>query len=111
MSNVLEYKGFLGTVEYSATDDLLYGKVIGVKSLISYDGESVQTLKEDFEEAVDDYLEMCEERGVEPEKTYKGTFNVRVSPELHQTLALYSASHHQSMNATVEEAIKQYVSG
>jgi predicted HicB family RNase H-like nuclease len=111
MSNVLEYRGFLGTVEYSAADDILYGKVIGVKSLISYDGEGVQALRKDFEEAVDDYLEMCEERGVEPEKTYKGSFNVRISPELHQTLALYSASRHQSMNAAVEEAIKQYVSG
>ena len=52
---------------------------------------------------------MCEEKGVEPEKTYKGSFNVRVSPELHKTLVFYSASHGQTLNATVEEAIKRYV--
>jgi predicted HicB family RNase H-like nuclease len=111
MNNALEYKGFLGTVEYSAADDLLYGKVVGVKSLISYEGESIHALKKDFEGAVEDYLEMCAERGIEPEKTYKGSFNVRIPPELHQTLALYSVAHRQSMNAVVEEAIKRYVSG
>ena len=109
MSNMLEYKGYYGTVEFSDTDNILFGKVIGINSLISFEGDSIQSLKEDFEGAVDDYLEMCEEKGVEPEKTYKGSFNVRVSPELHKTLVFYSASHGQTLNATVEEAIKRYV--
>ncbi len=110
MKSMLEYKGFCGTVEFSSEDNVFFGKVIGVNSLISFEGESVQSLKEDFEGAVDDYLEMCAERGIPPEKTYRGSFNVRVSPELHRTLALYSASHGQSLNATVEEAIKRYIS-
>ena len=109
MSNVLEYKGYYGTVEYSAADNVLFGKVIGVNSLISFEGNSVESLKEDFEGAVDDYLEMCAENCIEPEKAYRGSFNVRVSPELHKTLALYSASHGQTLNSTVEEAIKRYV--
>lgn len=109
MNNVLEYKGYYGTVEFSATDNILFGKVIGIKSLISFEGESVQCLKEDFECAVDDYLEMCIEKGIEPEKAYKGSFNVRVSPELHNRLASFSALHRQSLNATVEDAIKKYV--
>lgn len=109
MSNVLEYKGYYGTVEFSAADKVLFGKVIGVNSLISFEGESVQNLKEDFERAIDDYLEMCAEKNIEPEKAYKGSFNVRVSPELHKNLVLYSASHGQTLNSTVEEAIKQYV--
>lgn len=109
MSNVLEYKGYYGTVEFSATDKILYGKVIGVNSLISFEGDSVQSLKEDFEGAVDDYLEMCVGEGIEPEKSYRGSFNVRVSPELHKALALYSASHGQTLNSTVEEAIKRHV--
>ena len=109
MSNVLEYKGYYGTVEFSAADKVLFGKAIGVNSLISFEGDSVQSLKEDFEGAIDDYLEMCKEKGVEPEKAYRGSFNVRVSPELHKILALYSTSHGQSLNSTVEEAIKRYV--
>ena len=109
MNNLMEYKGYYGTVEFSATDNILFGKVIGVKGLISYEGNSVDSLKEDFISAVDDYLETCAESGVEPEKAYKGSFNVRVSPETHKALALYSASHGKTLNATVEEAIKRYV--
>ena len=109
MSNLLEYKGYYGTVEYSAVDKVLFGKLIGINSLVSYEGISVNNLKKDFENAVDDYLEMCSEAGIEPEKAYKGSFNVRISPELHKKLALYSALHGQTLNSTVEEAIVQYV--
>ncbi|MDD4493985.1 MAG: type II toxin-antitoxin system HicB family antitoxin [Eubacteriales bacterium] len=109
MSDLLEYKGFYGTVEFSATDKALYGKIIGINSLISYEGESVKSLKEDFEAAIDDYLDLCAEKGLEPEKAYKGSFNVRVTPELHKNLVVYSASHGQTLNTTVEEAIKKYV--
>lgn len=110
MKNAMEYKGYFGTVEYSETDNILFGSVIGIDSLISYEGSSVDELKSDFEGAVDDYLELCAERGIEPEKTYKGSFNVRISPELHRSLALYSASHNQSLNTSVTAAIERYIS-
>ena len=60
MSNLLEYKDYLGTVEYSSSDKVLYGKVIGINGLVSYEGDSIESLQADFEEAVDDYLVMCE---------------------------------------------------
>ena len=109
MSNMMEHKCYYGTVEFSDTDNVLFGKVVGVNGLISYEGDSVRSLKADFEGAVDDYLEMCAEEGLEPERAYKGKFNVRVSPELHRTLALYSVSHGQTLNSTVEEAIKRHL--
>jgi len=109
MSDLMEYKGYFGTVEFSATDGVLFGKVIGVNGLISYEGDSVCSLKNDFEGAIDDYLEMCAMEGIEPQRSYKGKFNVRVSPELHKTLALFSASRGQTLNSTVEEAIRRYV--
>lgn len=109
MSNVMEYKGYNGTVDFSAADKVLFGKVIGVNSLISFEGDSIQSLREDFEGAVDDYLAMCAEKGITPEKAYKGSFNVRVSPELHRELAIYSASHGKTLNSAVEEAIRRYV--
>ncbi len=109
MNTALAYKGYCGTVEFSAADNILFGKVIGIRSLVSYEGDSVTSLQKDFEGAIDDYLEICAEKGVVPEKAYRGSFNVRVSPELHRDLAVYSATHNQSLNATVEEAIKQYV--
>ena len=90
MNNVMEYKGYYGSVESSPTDNILFGKIIGINSLISYEGDSVQTLKQDFQEAVDDYLDMCSEQGVEPEKVYRGSFNIRISPDLHRKISLYA---------------------
>ena len=109
MNNMLEYKGYYGTVEFSSGDKTLFGSVIGVNSLISYEGDSVESLKQDFEETIDDYLELCKEKNIEPEKVYKGSFNVRISPNLHKDLALYSASQGQSLNSIVEDAIEYYV--
>ncbi|MCL1833193.1 MAG: type II toxin-antitoxin system HicB family antitoxin [Leptospirales bacterium] len=109
MSGMLEYKGYSGTVEYSASDGVLYGRVIGIDGLISYEGESVQSLSDDFMGAVDDYIELCAEKGAEPQKAYKGKFNVRVKPELHRSLAHYAAEHGKTLNSTVEEAIRNYI--
>ena len=70
MSDYLEHKGYRGSVEYSAADGILFGKVVGIDSLISYEGDSLQSLREDFEYALDEYLEICAEKGMEPEKAY-----------------------------------------
>jgi predicted HicB family RNase H-like nuclease len=109
MSDVLEYKGYYGTVEFSAAGNILFGKVIGINGLISFEGDNVKNLKEDFKGAVDEYLELCEEKHIEPEKSYKGNFNVQLSPELHKTLAVYSISRNQSVNSTIEEAIRNFL--
>lgn len=109
MDNLLKYKGYYGTVEYCSNNQMLTGKVIGVNRLISYKGESVDALIHDFEAAVDDYLDLCEEKGLEPDKTYKGCFNVRVCPDLHKDLVLYSAAKGKNLNTVVEEAIREYV--
>jgi len=69
----------------------------------------VKSLRINFEEAVDGYLEVCSQIGKEPDKTYKGTFNVRIAPELHRDLAVYSASHGKTLNSTVEDAIRSYI--
>lgn len=109
MSDVLSYKNYNGTVEYSKEDKCLFGKVIGIKSLLSYEGSSVEELEDDFKSVIDEYLQDCEERGVVPEQPYKGSFNVRISPELHRTLAIYAMENGKSLNAAVEEALEKYV--
>lgn len=109
MSNLLLYKNYNGTVEYSRDDGCLYGKVIGIKSLLSYEGNSVQELEQDFKNVIDEYLKDCEERNVQPEQPFKGTFNVRISPELHRNIAVYAIEHGKSLNAAVEEAIGNMV--
>lgn len=109
MSNLLSYKNYNGSVEYSEEDECLFGKVLGIRSLISYEGKSVEELKRDFEKMIDEYLADCGERNVEPELPYKGTFNVRISPELHRSIAIYAMQNHKTLNAAVEEAIGNMV--
>lgn len=109
MSNLLSYKNYNGTVEYSREDECLFGKVIGIKSLLSYEGQSVQELEQDFKTVIDEYLQDCKEKNIEPEQPYKGTFNVRISPELHRNIAVYAIEHGKSLNAAVEEAIGKMV--
>ena len=109
MSNLLSYKNYNGTVEYSKEDDCLFGKVVGIKSLLSYEGDSVKKLEQDFQNVIDEYLDDCRKRNVEPEKPYKGTFNVRISPELHRNIAVYAIEHGKTLNAVVEEAIGNMV--
>lgn len=106
MNNVLEYKDYYGTVEFSQEDGLLFGKVIGISGLISYEGDSVQSLEQNFKEAVDDYLDTCKQNGKSPMKSYKGSFNVRIKPDLHRDAVLYAATHNKSLNAFVAEAIE-----
>ena len=86
MNNTIQYKGYIGSVEFSEADSIFYGKVLGIRSLISYEGESARELLADFHGAVDDYLESCKAEGKEPEVAFKGSFNIRLSPELHKRI-------------------------
>lgn len=105
----MKYKDYYGTVECSLDDDILFGKVIGIRGAITYEGSTVQELKNDFHDVIDTYLSDCEKMGTEPQKSYKGKFNVRINPELHRKLAVYAKQHNESMNSSVEHAIKLLV--
>ena len=109
MNNTMEYKGYLGSVEFSEEDALFYGKVLGIRALVSYDGNNAQELIADFHGAVDDYLELCVQQGKEPERAYKGSFNVRISPELHKQAVVAAMSHNMTLNSFVESSIAQAV--
>lgn len=110
MNNTMEYKGYIGSVEFSETDQILFGKVQGIRSLISYEGTTVSELIEDFHGAVDDYLELCSEEGKTPEKAFKGSFNVRFkNPDLHKKAAVYAYNHNVSLNSVVEESVAEYL--
>lgn len=109
MNNTMEYKGYIGSIEFSEEDCIFYGKVQGVRTLISYEGTTAQELINDFHSAVSDYLALCKSEGTEPEKAYKGSFNVRISPQLHRQAAAYALSNQTSLNNVVENAIRAYV--
>ena len=103
----MQYKDYLGSVEFSEKDNLFYGKVLGIRSLISYEGRTATELVKDFHSAVDDYLVMCQEEGKEPEKAYRGSFNVRISPELHKQAVIAALTKQVSLNNFVENSIEQ----
>lgn len=109
MKNTMEYKGYIGSVEFSEEDEVFFGKVLGIRALISYEGTSAKELIADFHDAVDTYLELCKENGTEPEKAYKGSFNIRISPDLHKQIAVYAMSHQVSLNSLVERALQNFV--
>ena len=93
MNNTIQYKGYVGSVEFSEEDGIFYGKVMGIRSLISYEGESARELLDDFHDAVDDCLKICKAEGKEPEVAFEGSFNIRLSPDLHKKLFIYAAAH------------------
>lgn len=105
--NMMEYNGYLGTVEYSAEDHCLYGKLAFIRDLVNYEATTVEELEREFHAAVDDYLADCKEVGKAPNQPCKGVFNVRTGPELHR--AAMVASGNKSLNAFVCEAIKEKV--
>lgn len=106
----LKYKGYTGSVEYSEEDNCLYGRVQGMsKNAITYEGNDVNELKQDFEGAIDDYIASCVARGVEPSKPYSGTFNVRVSPEIHSAIAAMAQKAGITINAFVRQVLAKEV--
>lgn len=109
VKNTMEYKGYVGSVEFSEEDKVLFGQVMGIRSLISYEGTTAEELVEDFHGAVDDYLKLCQAQGIEPERAYKGSFNVRISPELHRKAAICAAARNISLNSLVEQSLEKYV--
>ncbi|MBE6094439.1 MAG: type II toxin-antitoxin system HicB family antitoxin [Schwartzia succinivorans] len=104
----MEYKGYIGSVEFSERDELFYGKVQGIRSLISYEGSTAAELVADFHGAVDDYLTLCEEEGTKPEIAYKGSLNVRFkNRDTHRRAAVYAMTHDQSLNSFIESAVEE----
>ena len=105
MKNTMMYKGYTGTVEYSEVDNCLFGRVAGIRDIISYEGESVVEIRSAFQEAVDDYLAHCIEVGKEPNKPYSGKFILRLDPALHARLAIKAQASGKSLNQYATEVL------
>ena len=105
MIDKLKYKEFIGTVHYSSVDEVFFGQIEGINDLVTFEGETVIKLKKAFEEAVEDYLELCKEVGKEVFKSFKGSFNIRLNPELHSKLFENATLEGKTLNQYVKEAI------
>lgn len=109
MDNVLAYKGYIGSVQYSAADEVFYGKIEAINDLVTFEADEAKQLKHEFEAAVDDYLEFCQEEGKTPDKTFKGQFNVRLGAELHRRAFQVAVSKGMKLNELVTKAVSHYV--
>lgn len=107
--NTLKYKDFLGSVAFSEKDNVFFGKIEGIDGLVNFEGESVQELTQAFHEAVDDYLAYCEEEGIEPHKSYSGSLNVRLTPDLHTRVAFLAKQTGLSINSFIRKAVENQI--
>ncbi len=107
--NTLNYKGFVGVFNYVEDEEILFGKIEGITDLVTFQGESVKEIKEAFEEAVDDYKELCKEIGKEPYKSFKGSFNVRIAPNLHREVFLEAKRLNINLNQFVQNSLEQAI--
>ncbi|MDR0442823.1 MAG: type II toxin-antitoxin system HicB family antitoxin [Treponema sp.] len=102
---MMEYKGYIGTLEYDAKAKIFHGDIINTRDVITFQGTTVDEIERAFRDSIDDYITWCEEEGVSPEKPYSGKFNIRLSPELHKEIAIQSKKLRMSINSFVEKAI------
>lgn len=107
MSDILQYKGYYGSVMYSAEDHVLHGKLLYIRALVSYEAETASGIEKAFHEAVDDYLDLCKTEGIKPEQPFKGSFNVRVGRDLHRQIALEAARRGVSLNSLIVAALEK----
>ena len=109
MKDMLSHKGFFGSIHYNQEDRVFYGKIEFIRSLISYEGKDADSLESAFLEAVEDYLVTCMELSREPERPFKGSFNVRIPPELHERVAIAAVQHGVSLNRFIADALTEVV--
>ena len=102
---MIEYKGYTGVFEFDPSIDAFHGRVIGLQDVVTFEGRSVEELRSEMEESVEDYLSLCAEVGKEPERPYRGEFLVRTTPEVHRAVATAAEADGVSLNAWVETTI------
>ncbi len=105
----MKYKGYEAIVEFDEVDELFFGNVINTRDVISFDGKTVDELKQSFEAVIDEYLSDCRKEGKEPDKPFSGQFNLRISPELHRKISLEAKKQNISLNTFVEQTLEKSV--
>lgn len=105
----MEYKGYMGKVEFDDDAGIFHGEVINVRDVITFQGESVQEIRQAFQDSIEDYLEFCASRNEDPEKPFSGMFTVRIPPELHRKIYIQARTSDKSLNSWVSETFERAV--
>ena len=109
VSSYLNYKDYVGAVKWSPKDKIFRGNVVGIKTPITFEGNSVITITEGFQNAIDKYLKFCALNNKEPEKSFRGSFNVHIDAELHRKVALEASKRGVTLNEYIEDIIQSSV--
>ncbi|MDD5376444.1 type II toxin-antitoxin system HicB family antitoxin [Acidithiobacillus sp.] len=105
MGNIIEYNGYQASIEYSSEDGILFGRVLHINSLITFEASDASAIEAAFRGAIDEYLEYCKRANVEPNKAYSGTLNVRIGSERHRNIAFSASKEGCSVNEAICKAI------
>ncbi|MBC7901408.1 MAG: type II toxin-antitoxin system HicB family antitoxin [Saprospiraceae bacterium] len=109
MNNLLKYKGFKAKIEFSADDNVLFGHLLGIEDIVSFHGETVEEVKQAFQESVDFHIEVCEKIGKRAKKNYSGKVMLRLPGKLHERIAEMAESSGKSINEWGKEVFESAV--
>lgn len=104
---MMEYKGYVGKIEFDDDANLFHGEVIDIRDVVTFQGKSVNELKKAFHESINDYLEFCKKRGENPDRPFTGKFIIRLTPEQHRKVYVASKIQGKSLNSWVSEALEK----
>lgn len=103
---MMEYKGYLSHIGFDSESDVFHGEVINIRDVITFQGKSVDELRQEFKNSVEDYLEFCAERGEEPDQPFSGRFTVRLSPEQHRKVVFAAEKSGKNLDNWVTEVLE-----
>jgi predicted HicB family RNase H-like nuclease len=105
--SLMTLDGFHARIDYDEDTDLFRGEILGLTGGADFYGCSPEELRQEFRKSLDVFLEVCREKGIEPRRQYSGKFNLRISPQLHEQLALRAQASHKSLNAFAQESLER----
>ncbi len=107
--NLMTVDDFTARIEYDADLDQFRGEILGLSGGADFYGRNPKELRTEFKKSLKVFLEVCREKGIEPRRQYSGKFNLRISPELHERLAIVAQAEGKSINALAQEALQERV--
>ena len=107
--NIMTVEGYHAKIEYDEEIDLFRGEILGINGGADFYGKTPKELRSEFKKSLKVFLEVCEEKGIEPRRHFSGKFNLRISPELHEQLAIAAQAEGKSINTLAQEALRNRV--
>ena len=105
--NVMTIEGYHATIEFDPDLDMFRGEILGLSGGADFYGKNPKELRAEFKRSLNIFLEVCAEKGVEPRRNFSGKFNLRISPQLHEKLAIAAQARGQSINALAQQALQE----